>query len=56
MARNVYKQTNWDRIPGMIRKGDLTTYTTTEIEKTLYREIKSGDVLASGWINPFVLD
>lgn len=56
LSTNVYRQTNWDRIPGMIRKGDLTTYTTTEVEKTLYREIKSGEVLANGWIAPFVLD
>lgn len=56
LSTNVYRQTNWDRIPGMVARGDLTTYTTSEVEKTLYRVIKSGEVLSDGWIAPFVLD
>lgn len=56
LSPNVYRQSAWDRIPGMIRRGDLTTYTTHLVEKHLYREIKSGELLPTGWVDPFVLD
>lgn len=56
VGENVYRQQQWDRIPGMIRKGDLTTYTTHPVEKTLYRVIKSGETSENGWVTPFEFD
>ncbi len=54
-ATNTYQQTQWSRMRGMIRKGNVSGYTTRPLQKRLRRTIHSGVLLRSGWITPFVL-
>lgn len=50
-----FEQLRWKRIPGLIQAGDLDTYYTEEITKTLTQTIHSGSVMESGWVVPPLL-
>lgn len=54
--RDTYRQWQWYRIQGLIQLGDIDGYYTREITKHLKRDIKSGNVLDSGYIKPFYID
>jgi hypothetical protein len=55
IAPDVYQQVQFSRLEGLIRQGSLTGAVTRMIEKRLDRRVRSGLVLASGWIEPFRL-
>ncbi len=50
-----YKQNQWIRFQGLISRGNLSEYIIKSITKNLYREITSGNVTSSGWIEPYFL-
>lgn len=52
---NTYRQQQWIRLAGMIRKGDTSGYYTKTVTKHQARIIHSGLVLRSGWVQPFLL-
>lgn len=52
----VFSQERWPRLAGMIRDGMPQEYATVKILKHHSRRIRSGQVLPSGWVEPFLLD
>ena len=51
----LFTQEQWPKLAGMIRAGMPMDYITKTIEKRQLRRIRSGVVLPSGWVEPFVL-
>jgi hypothetical protein len=51
----VYSQTQWVRLSGMLRAGDVSGYVTKQVEKRQKRIIYSGVVSPVGWVEPFLL-
>jgi hypothetical protein len=55
LSPDAYEQDQWSRLPGMIRRGNVSLYTVNRIVKHQRREIHSGVVQPDGWVAPFVL-
>ena len=55
VAPGVYDQTQWARLFGMMHAGDLSGYTTHKVRKVQKRQIHSGVLRSSGWIDPYHL-
>ena len=53
VAPGVFDQTQWSRLFGMMHDGDLSGYTTKQVRKVQRRQIYSGVLRPSGWIDPF---
>ena len=56
IAHNKFVQHNWKSIRGLIAAGDVNTYFTQKVTKTVRREIRSGTLFGEGWVIPFVLE
>lgn len=48
-------QEEWKKLPGLLRRGCISTPIIIEREKTLYREYSKGTVLKSGKVKPYRL-
>ena len=51
----VFQQTHWLKLAGLIRAGITEGYMTKDIVKHQKRIIHSGEVLPTGWVQPFHL-
>jgi len=56
VSDTVYAQESWPTLKGVLRSGDIGTYTTQKIEKHLARDYTKGTIDARGWTVPFALD
>lgn len=52
----IFEVTQWERLNGMIRRGTSNGYYTRKGLKHQRRNITSGVVLPSGWVQPFEID
>lgn len=51
----VYEQEQWPSFRGLLRSGNVNTYTIKKITKVLNRKYTKGVVEANGWISPLLL-
>lgn len=56
LADGVYEQESWPSFKGLLRDGDVNTYTVKQVRKVLQRKYTKGRVSKDGSITPFVLD
>lgn len=55
IAEGVYEQEHWPSLKGLFQEGDLNTYKTRRVTKTLIRKYDKGVVTPSGRVAPFQL-
>ena len=55
VREGVYKQEQWPSFKGLLRKGEVNTYTVKEVIKVLYRKYTKGHVNTDGSISPMLL-
>ena len=56
IADGVYEQQLWPSFKGLLRSGDVNTYTIKKQRKVLKRKYTKGHVSKAGIVTPFVLD
>lgn len=55
LDRDTVEQSQWQRLGGQIQHNQVDDFIVRRVKKSLRREIRSGLVSASGWIEPFVM-
>lgn len=55
IAANLVEQDQWERLGRQFQRGNTDDFIVNRVRKALKRVVRSGTVLQSGWVVPFVL-